>query len=221
MAFVKRTWLARLGIGLNKFIIGEKDAQNKQTLTNSPDSVTQEGDTISAQNLNDLEDRIEAGLNEKQDALTFDNAPTEGSTNPVTSGGIYTALAGKQATLTFDTVPTSGSTNPVTSGGIYNALHGDPLLKFESNTKTSSTGGIRSHNIDVSIPQLAGYTPIGVVDFFVYHSSGGTVTLGATGARIYKDSSNNYYARISYNVYTSSGNSYSVTAEATAMYMKN
>ena len=120
MAFVKRTWLARLGIGLNKFIIGEKDAQNKQTLTNSPDSVTQEGDTISAQNLNDLEDRIEAGFNEKQDALTFDNAPTEGSTNPVTSGGIYTALAGKQATLTFDNTPTSGSANPVTSGGIFN-----------------------------------------------------------------------------------------------------
>ena len=92
MAFLKRTWLARIGTGLNKFIIGEKDAQNKQTLTNSPDSITQEGDTISAQNLNDLEDRIEAGFNEKQDILTFDDAPVNGSSNPVKSGGIYTAL---------------------------------------------------------------------------------------------------------------------------------
>lgn len=33
--------------------------------------------------------------NGKQDALTFDNAPTQGSTNPVTSGGLHTALAGK------------------------------------------------------------------------------------------------------------------------------
>ena len=33
--------------------------------------------------------------NSKQDALTFDNAPTQGSTNPVTSGGVHTALAGK------------------------------------------------------------------------------------------------------------------------------
>lgn len=33
--------------------------------------------------------------NGKQDALTFDNAPTQGSTNPVTSGGVHTALAGK------------------------------------------------------------------------------------------------------------------------------
>ena len=59
MAFVKRTWMARIGTGLNKFIIGEKDANDKQTLVNSPDSVTQQGDVISADNLNDLEDRIE------------------------------------------------------------------------------------------------------------------------------------------------------------------
>lgn len=59
MAFIKRTWLARIGTGLNKFIIGEKDANDKQTLVNSPDSVTQQGDVISAENLNDLEDRID------------------------------------------------------------------------------------------------------------------------------------------------------------------
>lgn len=35
---------------------------------------------------------------------------------------INTALAGKQATLTFDTTPTANSTNPVTSGGIKTAL---------------------------------------------------------------------------------------------------
>lgn len=33
--------------------------------------------------------------NGKQDALTFDTTPTENSTNPVTSGGVHTALAGK------------------------------------------------------------------------------------------------------------------------------
>lgn len=64
MAFVKRTWLARLGQGLNKFFIGEKDAQGKQELTNAPDSITQQGDVISADNLNDLEGRIQAGFND-------------------------------------------------------------------------------------------------------------------------------------------------------------
>lgn len=34
-----------------------------------------------------------ADLATKQDALTFDNAPTENSTNPVTSGGVYAAIS--------------------------------------------------------------------------------------------------------------------------------
>ena len=31
-------------------------------------------------------------VNQKQDKLTFDSTPTSGSTNPVTSGGVYDAL---------------------------------------------------------------------------------------------------------------------------------
>lgn len=38
-----------------------------------------------------------------QEALTFDSAPTAGSGNPVTSGGVKTALDGKQATLVSGT----------------------------------------------------------------------------------------------------------------------
>ena len=80
-----------------------------------------------------------AAISSKQDKLTFDSAPASGSKNPVTSGGIYSALIGKQnagdyATtsalakkqdkLTYDSAPTSGSSNPVTSDGIYSALAG-------------------------------------------------------------------------------------------------
>lgn len=36
--------------------------------------------------------------NGKQDKLTFDSTPTNASSNPVTSGGVYTALAGKANT---------------------------------------------------------------------------------------------------------------------------
>lgn len=36
---------------------------------------------------------LTAGLATKQDALTFDTTPTDGSTNPVTSGGVYTEFA--------------------------------------------------------------------------------------------------------------------------------
>ena len=41
---------------------------------------------------------VETALAGKQDTLTFDNTPTENSTNPVKSGGIYSALAGKADT---------------------------------------------------------------------------------------------------------------------------
>jgi len=39
-----------------------------------------------------LTERVEALETTKQDTLTFDTTPTEGSTNPVTSGGVYTAV---------------------------------------------------------------------------------------------------------------------------------
>lgn len=39
-------------------------------------------------------------LQGKQDTLTFDDAPTENSNNPVKSGGIYSALTGKEPVIT-------------------------------------------------------------------------------------------------------------------------
>lgn len=35
---------------------------------------------------------VQNAIDDKQDTLTFDAAPTQGSTNPVTSGGVYTAV---------------------------------------------------------------------------------------------------------------------------------
>ena len=42
---------------------------------------------------------IKSLLNGKQNTLTFDSTPTSGSTNPVTSEGIYTALSSGQNTM--------------------------------------------------------------------------------------------------------------------------
>ena len=49
--------------------------------------------------------------NGKQAALTFDTAPTAGSANPVTSGGVKTALDGKQATV-------SGAATTITASNL-------------------------------------------------------------------------------------------------------
>ena len=42
--------------------------------------------------LAELISKIKSALRLKQDALTFDEVPTAGSTNPVTSGGVKAAL---------------------------------------------------------------------------------------------------------------------------------
>lgn len=55
--------------------------------------------------------------------IPIDSTPTSASTNPVSSGGVYTALESKQDTLTFDSVPTENSSNPVESGGVYDAIY--------------------------------------------------------------------------------------------------
>lgn len=67
-------------------------------------------------------DALSTAISGKQDTLTFDSTPTEGSSNPVTSDGIKTALDSKQNALTFDDTPTEGSVNPVTSDGLFSVL---------------------------------------------------------------------------------------------------
>lgn len=47
--------------------------------------------------------------NNKQDSLTFDSTPTSGSSHPVTSGGVYSALATKANSSSLAAVATSGN----------------------------------------------------------------------------------------------------------------
>lgn len=61
MAFNKRTWKGRQGVGLNKFSI---NGATPVTVVNQPDSITEVGDALSAGNLNDLEDRIADAFDE-------------------------------------------------------------------------------------------------------------------------------------------------------------
>lgn len=82
----------------------------------------------------------------KQDTLTFDNTPTNGSINPVTSDGIYAALGTKQDTITVDAVPTSGSTNPVQSGGVYDAVQ---TLETAVDGKVSKSGDTMAGELNV------------------------------------------------------------------------
>ena len=73
-----------------------------------------------------------------QNKLTFDDAPTEDSTNPVKSGGVYTALSGKQDVLTFDDAPDEDSDNPVKSSGVYTAIAAVKTVKI-ADTESAET----------------------------------------------------------------------------------
>lgn len=114
-------------------------------------------------------------------SITVDPTPTSGSTNAVSSGGVYTALEGKQDTLYFDTVPTSLSSNPVTSDGIYTALQGkQDTLTFDSvptheSTNSVDSGGIYSAIEDAKVSILeSAATQIGLI----LDSSTNTVSVG-------------------------------------------
>lgn len=107
---------------------------------------------MTATNVQDAIDELNTDLSGKQDTLTFDNTPTQSSTNPVTSDGIYTALTGKENTLTFDTIPTASSTNPVTSGGVYTALSGkQDTLTFDTTPTQGSNNPVTSDGIYAAI----------------------------------------------------------------------
>lgn len=87
-----------------------------------------------------------------QNQLVFDTAPKAGSTNPVTSQGILTALNAKQNTLTFDAEPKSGSNNPVTSQGILTALNKKQnTLVFDNAPTAGSTNPVTSQGIKTAI----------------------------------------------------------------------
>lgn len=82
MAYQKKTWLARLGQGLNKFIF---NGGSKVTLDSSPDVVTQEGTPLSAENMNDLEQRIDDEFTNVNESITSLNTLCTLSTATITS----------------------------------------------------------------------------------------------------------------------------------------
>ena len=101
--------------------------------------------------------------NGKQDALTIDSAPTESSTNPVQSGGVYTALSGKQAALAFD--------------GTYNASTNKVA------TESTVTGAISAlDKSSVGLDNVTNNAQVKAVSGSV--TSGDIVTFGADGATV-------------------------------------
>ena len=71
MAYSKKTWVGRTGTGLNKYKVeAVEGAEDTFTITSTPDSIVVEGDALSANNLNDLENRIDGEFTNVNNEIT-------------------------------------------------------------------------------------------------------------------------------------------------------
>ena len=85
--------------------------------------------------------------------------------------GLQSALNGKQSTLTFDSTPTQSSTNPVTSGGVYTAINNvteiangktaSYVLNVADNSSVFSTANLRLNSILVDVSNYPTFTTVG------------------------------------------------------------
>lgn len=85
-------------------------------------------------------------LNEKQNTLTFDNTPTEDSTNPVTSGGVYNAILDNAQTVL-------GKLATVATTGSYTDLKNTPILGDTETLGLTKIYGTTGNNSDGTITQ--------------------------------------------------------------------
>lgn len=81
-----------------------------------------QGKGLSTEDYTTAEKTKLGGIEAEANKTIVDSALSDSSTNPAQNKVVTEALNGKQDILTIDTTPTRGSSNPVTSNGVYNAL---------------------------------------------------------------------------------------------------
>lgn len=90
MAFAKKTWKDRVSQYPNRRTINDGVVTKQVTVGRDEGTITEAGDAFDATNMNDLEDRIEAGFNGTQGTLNAgDNISITSNTISVT--GFMTA----------------------------------------------------------------------------------------------------------------------------------
>ena len=140
-----------------------------------------------------IEGDITALQNGKQNTLTFDSVPTQGSNNPVTSNGIYNALQGVTPTINIDPTPTEGSPNAVSSNGVYSAIEDlattteealdgkQATLTFDVLPTQNSLNPVTSGGVWAAIAQV---DPSGTIDPEPTQGSTAAVSSGGTWTAI-------------------------------------
>lgn len=95
MSFLKKTWLARIGVGLNRFRMNNS---TDVVLESNPISVTQQGDQLSADNMNNLETRIGNAFDEMAGNLAPIEVSPASTNHAVDSQIVYNGILYKVTT---------------------------------------------------------------------------------------------------------------------------
>ena len=114
---------------------------------------------------------------------SLDSTSTNAIQNAAVANAINALSTGKQNTLTFDTTPTSGSTNPVTSGGVKSAIDNiptsDPTVANDAMNLLKSVNVFNTFVFDESLRW--GDKVISGVTFSYGRTSGGVNYISTSG----------------------------------------
>ena len=101
--------------------------------------------------------QLDALLAAKQDTLTFDNAPTQNSNNPVKSGGVFTALGSKAEKVGVEQEELTDSTTlTIDAGTIYELTYNTAIaIALGTPTSTEKCEYCIKFNVGSTIPTLS------------------------------------------------------------------
>lgn len=162
MGFTKKTWKNRIAEYINRRLITMEDGSTSLvTVARDEGTISQEGDAFNAANMNDLEDRIEAGFADVSQSLANLKNPAKGTEGILVNGG---------APLTKDylLVYTLKTTNVALSGASFsiNGIKVGDLVTRTPNNVIEICGCIRAFKGDIVSTHVANAG--GYADVYAY-----------------------------------------------------
>lgn len=162
MGFTKKTWKNRIAEYINRRLITMEDGSTSLvTVARDEGTISQDGDAFNAANMNDLEDRIEAGFADVSQSLANLKNPAKGTKGILVNGG---------APLTKDylLVYTLKTTNVALSGASFsiNGIKVGDLVTRTPNNVIEICGCIRAFKGDIVSTHVANAG--GYADVYAY-----------------------------------------------------
>lgn len=149
MAFTPRTWIARIVQYPGRTILTPTGNTNEYDLTRSEGNITQEGDLVSAENLNDLESRISSEFATKNQPNGYAGLDEHGNLKQMPTAVDTGASAARNATKAeIDDI--------ALPAGIYSVNGEDIGNGYSFNTVIKSFPRADGYQVELAIPFVSG-----------------------------------------------------------------